>query len=91
MCVLEQNETASRYAPLVSVTGLVFGRSIEPYRKHALGHRVPIYLSRARPNARETDACRRIIRRDFERRGVGVNLPGACRNIDFIEVRLAIC
>jgi hypothetical protein len=47
-------------------------------------------MSRARRNARETDACRRIICRHFERRGLGVNLPEACRNFDLIEVRLAI-
>jgi hypothetical protein len=63
MRVLEQNETAGRYVPLISVTGLVPSRSIEPYREHAFRHRMPIYLSRVRRNARETDACRHIIRR----------------------------
>jgi hypothetical protein len=88
MCILEQNETAGGYVPPVSVTGLVFGRSIESHREHALRHGMPIYLSRARRNARETNACRHIIRRHFERRGVGVNLPGACRNFDFIEASI---
>ena len=88
--VLEQNEAAGRYVPLVSVAGLIFRRSIEPNREHALPHGMPIYLSRAGRNACETDARRRIIRRHFEGRDTGMNLPEACRNFDFIEVRFAI-
>jgi hypothetical protein len=90
ICVLEQNETTGRLVPLVSVTCLVFGRSIKPHREHALRHRMPINLSCARWNARETDACRRIILRHFERRSIGVNLPAACRNFDLIEVGFPI-
>jgi hypothetical protein len=51
---------------------------------------MPINLSCARRNARKTDACRRIIGRHFERWGIGMNLPGACRNFDFIEVGVAV-
>jgi hypothetical protein len=60
MCGLEQNEAAGRYVPRVSVTGLVFGRSIKAHREHASWNSVPIDLSRARRNAREADLCRRI-------------------------------
>jgi hypothetical protein len=66
MCVLEQNEAAGRYMPRVSVAGLVFGRSIESHCEHALRRGMPIYLSRARRNAREANACGCIIRRHFE-------------------------
>jgi hypothetical protein len=40
--------------------------------------------------SRETDARRRLICRHFERRGLELNLPEACRNFDLIEVPLAI-
>jgi hypothetical protein len=53
-------------------------------------HRMPINLSCAGPNARETDACCRIIGRHGERHGIGMNLPAACRNFDFIEVGFAV-
>src|SRR6266851_1391098 len=90
ICVLEQNETTGWYVPLVSVTRLVFGRSIKPNREHALRHRMPINLSGARRNSRETDVCRRITRRHIERRGIGMDLPGDCWNFNFIEVGFAV-
>src|ERR1700680_1036778 len=90
MSVLEQNEATGWDVSLVSVTGLVFGRSIKPYCEHAPRNSVPIDLSCAGRNAREADVCRRISCRYFENRGVGMNLQRVCRNVDFIKVRLAI-
>src|SRR5579883_3012425 len=90
MSVLEQDEATGRDVPLISVTGVVFGRSIKPHREHAPWNSVPIDLARARRNAREADLCRRILCRYFERHGIGMNLPRACWNLDFIKMRLAI-
>ena len=53
--VLKQDEATGRYPPLIAVDGLVFRRSIEPHCQYALRHCMPIYLSRTRRNARETD------------------------------------
>ena len=53
--VLKQDEATGRYAPLIAVTCLGFRRSIEPHCQYALRHCMPIYLSRTRRNARETD------------------------------------
>jgi hypothetical protein len=57
MSVLEQNEATGRDVPLVSVTGLVFGRSIKPHREHAPWNSVPIDLSCARAGMRVKLMC----------------------------------
>jgi len=65
MRVLEQNEATGRDMPPVSVTGLVFGRSIKPHCEHVPWNSVPIDPSGARRDAREADVRRWATRIDI--------------------------
>lgn len=95
MCVFDQHEAACRNMANLAVTGLVFYRTIKPYRKHGLRHLVPCNFPRPHHpypcrDMGDADAGSRVASRDIERNGVRMNRPFGGRQINFVEMRLAV-
>jgi len=90
MRILDENEAAGGNVSDLTVAGLILDGAIKPYRQHALGHRVPAHLPHTFRNARETDTRCRIMRRQFERSGIGKNRLLEGGDVDLIEMRFTV-
>ena len=88
--IVKQCAAPGRQQPLLSITGFIFGRAIEPDGKHTLRCRVPFNVTRTRRKPCIEERRYVELLGHLESNGIGMDLSGGSTGFDLVKVRFPI-